>query len=121
MGGLASSHSIPQIGLREGHNGRLYNENELSKQIRDSSKSKVHTSEQKLDAFLSSIPDQPLLNGYTSGRQAETNSLLHQIPLAVRNKINLLHEDRDAPASLSSLTRDGYRGWCFNHPQMGNF
>ena len=32
-----------------------------------------------LDVFLSSIPDQPTMTGL--GRAAETNSLLHQLPI----------------------------------------
>ena len=35
--------------------------------------------ENHLDVFLSSIPDQPTMTGL--GREAETNSLLHQLPI----------------------------------------
>ena len=38
---------------------------------------------QKLDTFLSEVPDQPTIAGY--GRAAETNSLLHQLPLFLLN------------------------------------
>ena len=37
----------------------------------------------ELDSFLSQVPDQPTVAGY--GRSAETNSLLHQLPLFLIN------------------------------------
>ena len=36
-----------------------------------------------LDAFLSEVPDQPTVPGLT--RAAETNSLLHQIPMLLQS------------------------------------
>ena len=39
----------------------------------------VDQSKSQLDMFLSSVPDEPTTSGLTRG--AESNSLLHQIPL----------------------------------------
>ena len=38
------------------------------------------TFKQELDKFLMTVPDEPLCNGYTGGRRAESNSLLHMVP-----------------------------------------
>ena len=47
--------------------------------IREMNTEHVDTFKNHLDVFLSSIPDQPTVTGL--GRGAETNSLLHQLPL----------------------------------------
>ena len=58
--------------------------NLLPKDIRDT---RISTSvtlddfKHKLDNFLSRIPDEPQLRGYTAPRQADTNSLVDMIPL----------------------------------------
>ena len=51
--------------------------------IRNIDSANVETFKRSLDTFLSSIPDQPTVPG--QGRAAETNSLLHQIPLFMLN------------------------------------
>ena len=51
--------------------------------VKSSTADKVQDFKSKLDNFLSNIPDQPTLPGF--GRAAETNSLLHQIPLSNSN------------------------------------
>ena len=56
--------------------------NLLPAHIRNINGQKVDQFKRKLDAFLQLIPDQPTLPG--EGRAAETNCLLHQIPMAMR-------------------------------------
>ena len=53
--------------------------NLLPVDIRNMNTDNVGTFKSNLDAFLSQVPDQPTLAG--QARAAETNSLLHQIPL----------------------------------------
>ena len=53
--------------------------NLLPANIRNMNTDHVDTFKNHLDVFISSIPDQPTLTGL--GRGAETNSLLHQLPL----------------------------------------
>ena len=38
----------------------------------------------ELDKFLKTIADEPLMCGYTARRRAESNSLLHMIPVCIR-------------------------------------
>ena len=87
--------------LREGtlayHGAQLFNA--LPKELRDTTNCSMLAFKHKLDKFLSRLPDQPSVHGYTSGRQAATNSLLDQIPLALRNEKNKPLRNRDAPAS----------------------
>ncbi len=68
--------------LREGSfcisGARLFNC--LPKQIRDSGVEQSKFKE-KLDEFLSTVPDEPQCCGYTGYRRAETNSLLHMVTL----------------------------------------
>ena len=53
--------------------------NLLPLNLRNLNSSCVDTFKKNLDDFLSNIPDQPTVSGL--GRPADTNSLLHQIPL----------------------------------------
>lgn len=56
--------------------------NMLPPDIRNTDSEKVHIFKTKLDRFLRNIPDQPTIQ--EEGRAAETNSLLHQIPMSRR-------------------------------------
>jgi hypothetical protein len=58
--------------------------NLLPPTIRNINSDNVDHFKKELDTFLSEVPDQPTLAGY--GRAAETNSLLHQLPLFLLNK-----------------------------------
>ena len=53
--------------------------NLLPIEIRNMNCENVDTFKKNLDTFLLNVPDQPTVNGL--GRPAETNSLLHQIPV----------------------------------------
>ena len=53
--------------------------NLLPESIRTMNTQHIDTFKNHLDVFLSSIPDQPTVAG--QGRAAESNSLLHQLPL----------------------------------------
>ena len=68
--------------LREGslhyHGSQLFNA--LPKEIRDLSNCSVEVFKHRLDLFLQSIHDEPLVRGYTAGRRTESNSLIHIIP-----------------------------------------
>ena len=57
--------------------------NILPKELRNISSQKADKFKSALDKFLSLVPDQPTIPG--RGRAAETNSLLHQLPLLERN------------------------------------
>ena len=59
--------------------------NMLPPELRNFSSDKVDQFKWKLDCFLKSIPDEPTI--VEEGRVAETNSLLHQVPLARLNNI----------------------------------
>ena len=59
--------------------------NLLPCEIRNITASNVNTFKTQLDKFLSKIPDQPTLAN--EGRAAETNSLLHQLPLHSANRV----------------------------------
>ena len=58
---------------------RIFNLCLLPAHIRNISSDNVEEFKKSLDSFLTNIPDQPTIAGM--GRAAETNSLLHQIPL----------------------------------------
>ena len=58
--------------------------NLLPADLRNITSDKVRDFKSKLDLFLRDIPDEPTLAGV--GRAAETNSLLHQLPLALASK-----------------------------------
>ena len=53
--------------------------NLLPDQLRSMNTDHIDTFKNHLDVFLLSIPDQPTMTGL--GRAAESNSLLHQLPL----------------------------------------
>ena len=53
--------------------------NLLSENLRGMNSEHVDFFKNHLDVFLGSIPDQPTVTGL--GRGAETNSLIHQLPL----------------------------------------
>ena len=55
--------------------------NLLPDNLRSMNSQHIETFKNHLDIFLSSIPDQPTMTGL--GRAAESNSLLHQLPLFI--------------------------------------
>ena len=57
--------------------------NLLPASVRNMDVENVDLFKKELDSFLYQVPDQPTLAGY--GRSAETNSLLHQLPLFLIN------------------------------------
>ena len=57
--------------------------NLLPAPIRNIDADNVDTFKKSLDSFLTDVPDQPTIAG--QGRAAESNSLLHQIPLFMLN------------------------------------
>ena len=58
---------------------RLFNA--LPAHIRNLSGCSVDAFKHKLDRYLSTVPDEPQLQGYTAMRRAESNSLLHMAHL----------------------------------------
>ena len=62
------------LGVRGAHIFNLLPEN-----LRSTNTNHVDLFKNHLDVFLSSIPDQPTVTGL--GRAAESNSLLHQLPM----------------------------------------
>ena len=57
--------------------------NLLPAYIRNINSTDVNVFKKNLDSFLSDVADQPTIAGL--GRAAETNSLIHQIPLYLLN------------------------------------
>ena len=55
--------------------------NLLPAHIRDSDVTSVEAFKVLLDTYLKTIPDQPTVSGLV--RAAETNSLIHQIPIVL--------------------------------------
>ena len=55
--------------------------NLLPSEIRNITSKKVNDFKSRLDVFLRNVPDEPTING--EGRAAQTNCLLHQIPLLI--------------------------------------
>ena len=58
--------------------------NLLPENLRNENCGDIELFKNHLDIFLQSIPDQPTVTGL--GRPAETNSLLHQLPIFYSNK-----------------------------------
>ena len=59
--------------------------NLLPASLRDLNSKHVDTFKSNLDAYLSKVPDQPTVGGRV--RAAESNSLLHQIPMMVATHV----------------------------------
>ena len=57
------------------HGAKLFNA--MPKHIRDATNIPIEKLKKLLDSHLALVPDQPLLQGYTSRKQAISNSLLH--------------------------------------------
>ena len=62
------------------HGTKLFNA--LPKHLRNISHCSVTEFKKELDAYLQHIPDEPQVPGYTAFLQAESNSLVHMIPVA---------------------------------------
>ena len=61
--------------------------NLLPSHIRNITSEKVDIFKNKLDSFLKMIPDEPsIISINEEGQAAETNSLLHQIPLMIARR-----------------------------------
>ena len=66
---------------------RLFNK--LPARIRNITGCTVDTFKQNLDKYLSTVPDEPQIRGYTSMRRAESNSLLEMSQFATSQQIQL--------------------------------
>ena len=62
------------------HGVQLFNA--MPQHVRDATNVPVASFKKILDRYLSNVPDEPLIPGYTARKQAETNSLLHMSKLA---------------------------------------
>ena len=80
---LTNTASTKFQNLREGsfciNAPRLFNS--IPSHLRNLTGVSLLTFKQELDKFLLTVPDEPLCNGYTGCRRAESNSLLHMIPV----------------------------------------
>ena len=78
---MAKRTSTHLTNMREGSfcidGTRLFNS--VPKDIRDLTGVDVAKFKEKLDEFLSAVPDEPQCCGYTADRRAESNSLLHMV------------------------------------------
>ena len=76
------------------HGPRLFNS--MPKSIRNLSGCSKDFFKKKLDRFLSTVPDEPLIRGYTSQKQASSNSLIDMVKITSRedlwNKNSLAEE-----------------------------
>ena len=79
---------------------RLFNI--LPVNIRNISRCSVDSFKHSLDKYLSTVPDEPQIRGYTSMRRAETNSLLHMVQFAASQQIQL-----EGPVNMTA-TRGGH-------------
>ena len=59
---------------------RLFNM--LPKELRNITDCDLDVFKRKLDGFLKTVPDEPLVSGYTSYRRADSNSLIHMVQFA---------------------------------------
>ena len=59
---------------------RLFNI--LPKELRNISNCTLEMFKRKLDKYLKTVPDEPLVSGYTSFRRADSNSLIHMVQFA---------------------------------------
>ena len=55
--------------------------NTLPSHIRNLKGVELTDFKKELDSFLKTVPDEPLCRGYTAGRRAVSNSLLHMVPV----------------------------------------
>ena len=66
---------------------RLFNT--LPKDVRNLTGCSVETFKRSVDKYLSTVPDEPQIRGYTENRRAETNSLIHMAQLATSQQTQL--------------------------------
>jgi hypothetical protein len=78
---------------------RLFNM--LPREIRNIRRSSVDKLKKVLDKFLSKVPDEPLIPGYTMFRRAENNSLIHMI-----KHVDAQHNDMLDDMSHMSASED---------------
>ena len=83
------------------HAPRLFNI--LPAHIRNMTGCSVDTFKKKLDSYLSTVPDEPQISGYTAIRRVDSNSLLDMHALATAQLVNTLEEEDD-----SSTTGGGH-------------
>ena len=95
---LANSASAKIKHLREEslscHGSQLFNA--LPTGLRNLSECTLDIFKTRLDKFLQKIEDLPQILGYTSGRQTESNSLIHMIPFTL-NSVS-----RQSPLTIGS-------------------
>ena len=66
---------------------RLFNT--LPKSIKNITGCSVDTFKHSLDKYLSTVPDEPQIRGYTANRRTENNSLIKMAQLATSQQIQL--------------------------------
>ena len=72
------------------HAPRLFNS--LPDYIRNTTDCSLNVFKGLLDKFLASVPDEPLIRGYTAYRRADTNSLLDMVRFATAQSLPGLEE-----------------------------
>ena len=77
---------------------RLFNS--MPARIRNMNKCSTECFKRNLDNYLTTVPDEPQIQGYTSQRRAESNSLLDMIAL--------VNTSQDGGDSTMSTTRGGH-------------
>ena len=80
---------------------RLFNM--LPKELRNITDCPLDLFKRKLDEFLKTVPDEPLVSGYTSFRRADSNSLIHMVQFS-----NALPVRPGIPVSSSLV---GLKSW----------
>lgn len=66
---------------------RLFNM--LPKELRNTTACNLEVFKRKLDTFLRSVPDEPLVSGYTAYRRADSNSLIHMVQFSNAQQVVL--------------------------------
>lgn len=79
------------------HGPRLFNT--LPAALRNKSDCTVEAFKRSLDNFLTNVPDEPQIPGYTAMRRAESNSLTHMTQFATAQQELLLEELHDSSAA----------------------
>ena len=77
-GSVLSPNELPQPRQKCVNGAKLFNS--LPKALRNLKDVDLSFFKLKLDQFLSTVADEPQSPGYTAGRRAASNSLLHMIP-----------------------------------------
>ena len=82
---------------------RLFNT--IPMDVRNMTNCSVDTFKRSLDKYLRTVPDEPLVRGYTAMRRSESNSLIHMAQFASSHRIQLEEPRQKNTAGRKTLLR----------------